>query len=279
MFTVKPMSQRDFGFATELANTMGWSMAPADFQFAAALEPGGCFVAFQGSERIGLATCISFGSVGWFGNLIVEGKHRKKGAGTLLVKHSIAYLQAKGVQTVGLYAEPALNSFYSKLGFKPEEEFSVLHVDSLGSFASKTLPTVGKEQIRAVERFDHGCFGGDRKKLLESIILEEGNLSYIQSEDNKISGYVAATVIDKTAWVGPLVCHEGKGDVAALLLKVVLSSLAAKSVYLVLPKKQTGLTDMLFSVGFEIDFSVTRMFLGEAVAKNCIYMAESLERG
>ncbi|MGA2682690.1 MAG: GNAT family N-acetyltransferase [Candidatus Bathyarchaeia archaeon] len=279
MFHVKPMSKADFRFATKLANTMNWNMANEDFQFMISLEPEGCFVAFHGRERVGIATSISFGKVGWFGNLIVKEKYRKKGAGKLLVRHSIKYLQARGAQTIGLYAYPSLADFYGNLGFKVDEDFAVLQAKDLGSLASEGLPRVTRQQIKAIEKFDRQSFGGDRQKLLESIILEKGNLSYFKSEENEVAGYVAATVYEKMVWIGPLICREGKVDVAISLLRTVLSNVAGKSVYLVLPRKEAALADMLFSAGFKEDFSVSRMFLGQAVAKNCIYLAESLERG
>ena len=72
------MRADDFPFATKLANTMDWNMAMADFEFMSSLEPEGCFVAFQGSERLGIATSISFGNVGWFGNLIVKENARRQ---------------------------------------------------------------------------------------------------------------------------------------------------------------------------------------------------------
>ncbi len=144
MFTVKPMVKGDFGFATELANTMDWNMADEDFQFMLNLEPAGCFVAFDGRERVGIATNISFGKVGWFGNLIVKEEYRTKGVGSLLVKHSISYLQAKGAQTIGLYAYPNLVGFYGKLGFKADEEFSVLQAESLRALNAEVLPKSGK---------------------------------------------------------------------------------------------------------------------------------------
>ena len=276
---MEPMRESDFVFATKLANTMDWNMAPEDFQFNSSLDAEGCFVAFRGRERVGLITSISFGKVGWFGNLVVKEKYRRMGAGKLLVKHAIDHLQAKGVQTIGIYAYPAVTSFYGSLGFRVDEDFVVFQAEAIGSSTPEALPSIGNQQIGAIEEFDGRHFGADRKRLLESIILEEGNLSYFKAEGGEIVGYVAATVYEKMAWVGPLICAEGRVDVAGTLLKAVIPKLSGKSVYAVLPKKETALANMLSSAGFKEDFSVTRMFLGQAVAKNCIYMAESLERG
>jgi GNAT superfamily N-acetyltransferase len=279
MFQVKPMRADDFPFATKLANTMHWNMATEDFEFMTSLEPEGCFVVFQGSEHLGIATSISFGKVGWFGNLIVKENNRNKGAGSLLVKHAVNYLQSKGVKTIGLYAYTNLIGFYSNLGFERDEDFSVLHTEALSSLTAETLPKIGTRQIQAIAEFDSGCFGGNRKKLLESIILEKGNLSYYLAERDAVVGYVAAKVYEKMAELGPLTCREGHVDGAVSLLKTTLAKLTGLSVYAVLPKKETALASMLFSVGFKEDFCVSRMFLGQAVSKNCICMAESLERG
>jgi len=279
MFQVKPMCPEDFAFATELANTMDWNVAAEDFQFMTQLEPDGCFVLFEGSKQVGIATSISYGKVGWFGNLIVKEENRKKGVGSLLVKHAVDYLHGKGVETIGLYAYPNLINFYGNLGFKADENFAVLHAQSLNLSTKETLPKIGKNNIQAVAKFDGECFGGDRTKLLESIILEKGNLSYYKFAGTEVVGYVAATVYETLAWVGPLMCQEGNVDDAVTLLKVVLAKLTGLKVYMALPKKETALADMLSTVGFKEDFSVVRMFLGSSIAKNCIYSAESLERG
>ena len=182
------MSPSDFQFATKLANTMNWNMAPEDFEFMTSLEPEGCFVAFQGAERVGIATSISFRRIGWFGNLIVKEKYRGKGVGSILVKHAVNYLQSKGVKTVGLYAYPNLVNFYGNLGFKKDVDFSLLHTERLGSVIAETLPRVEQPQINEIEDFDSRFFGGERKKLLESIILEKGNLSYYWSEKDMVVG-------------------------------------------------------------------------------------------
>jgi hypothetical protein len=273
------MSAEDFPFATDLANTMNWNMEVEDFEFNSSLEPQGCLIAFHGSQRIGIATCISFGKVGWFGNLVVKEKYRSQGAGSLLVKHAIEYLQNKGVETIGLYAYQNLVGFYGKFGFKHDEDFYVLSAERVNPLTVESQPKLAKERIGEIERFDTKFFGGNRNELLESIILEKRNLSYYVSKHNQILGYVAATVYEKMAWVGPLVFQKGYSDIADSIVKVVLAELAGLKVYLVPSKNETALLNMLFNVGFKEDFSVSRMFLGRSVAKNCIYMAESLERG
>ena len=72
MFHVEEMTAADFEFAVNLANTLSWGMTVEDFMYSVSLEPNGCFVAFEGSERVGIATTISYGALGWFGNLVVS---------------------------------------------------------------------------------------------------------------------------------------------------------------------------------------------------------------
>ena len=239
MFQIKPMRAQDFEFATQLANTMNWNMAPEDFQFAVSLEPEGCFIAFDGSQRVGVATCISFGKVGWFGNLIVNDKNRKRGIGSLLVKHAVNYLQGKGTQTIGIYAYPNLVGFYGKLGFKPDERILRFAIRRRQFNFSTALPKVARQNLAAVEAFDAEYFGGDRKKILESIILEKGNLGYYKSEHKKVVGYVAATVYERMAWLGPLICKVGNRDAAVSLVKMALSKLTGKNVYAAISKKES----------------------------------------
>ena len=149
----------------------------------------------------------------------------------------------------------------------------------LGLSPLKPCPAVGKQQFSSINRLDSQCFGGDRKKLLESIILEEGNASYYVSDSSGLVGYVAATIYETMAWIGPLVCQAARNDVATLLVNAVLTKVGGKSVYAVVPKKEVALLELFHSLGFKEEFFVSRMFLGEKPARNCIYLAESLERG
>jgi GNAT superfamily N-acetyltransferase len=279
VFKVKVLSKDDFAFAVELANTMDWNMAVEDFEFMKSLEPNGCLLLTEDSKRVGIATYSAFGNVGWFGNLIVDKQYRGKGAGSMLVRQALQYLEAKGVKTVGLYAYPNLTDFYGSFGFEFDEDFSVLQAAKLSALKADPLPRIDDKQLPAVIEFDGRYFGGHREKLLESIIPLSGNVGYYVAEHSEIVGYVAATIYETMAWIGPLICQPDRYDIAIPLVKAALSLASGKEVLAVVSKKDTCLIDFFSNVGFRESFYVSRMFLGETAAKNCIYLAESLERG
>ena len=279
MFHVEKMDVNDFRFAVKLANTMNWNMTVGDFEFMARLEPQGCFVLFDNQERFGIATCISFGKVGWFGNLIVKKDARREGAGRLLLRDSINYLKSEGVETIGLYAYPHLVKFYESFGFIRDIDFLVLKGKTAFPATQGRLKKAKKVDVPELIDFDCKCFGANRKKLIEAILLNKGNLCYISTTDNVSTGYVAAKVNANMAEVGPLTCQANRVEDARLLLKTILSRLNGLEVVMYLPKKEAALINMLYPAGLKEDFRLVRMFLGTAIAKNCIYAAESLERG
>jgi ribosomal protein S18 acetylase RimI-like enzyme len=280
MFHVEKMEVEDVPFAVQVANTMNWNMTPADFEFNMKLEPNGCFVLFQGQERSGIATCISFGKAGWFGNLVVKETLRGEGAGKLLIKHALDYLKSEGVETVGLYAYPHLLEFYGSLGFKLDIDFLVLKGKAgVIPAAQKEVKAAEKQDIPKIVDFDCRCFGANRQKLLEAILVNADNLCYVSIENGEVTGYVAVKVDGGMAEVGPLMCDVNREVEAVLLLKAILSRLNGLDIFIYIPKKETELLNVLYEAGFKEDFRLVRMFLGPAIANNCICAAESLERG
>lgn len=279
MFHVKNMTPKDFEFAVRLTDTMNWKLSAEDFEFIMKLEPHGCFVLFDGSERIGIVTVISFGKMGWFGNLIVADTHREKGAGSLLAKHAVNYLTSKGVRTVGLYAYTDKIPFYERLGFEYDSEFAVLIGEGFSSPMKPDPRKARKEDIGEIVKFDKICFGGSRERLLSHILLNPHNQCYKYTENGKMIGYAAAKVYEDMAELGPLVCRKGRNDVAIALLKANLNKLQGLEVSVCMPKKESSILNELTISGFAENFRVARMFFKPQTLKDCVYAAESLERG
>jgi GNAT superfamily N-acetyltransferase len=281
MFHVKKMEPKDFAFAVDLANTMRWNMAAQDFEFNAELEPNGCFILLDDSEPAGLATCISYGKVGWFGNLVVAEKNRKQGAGTQLVTHAVNYLKSTGSTTIGLYAYPHLVDFYGALGFKRDVDFVVLKADAVSASPepSENVMAWIQNDASSIVDLDEDCFGASRKKLLERILRNPDNVGYVAIGESGLVGFVAAKVYEEEAEIGPLVCSKNRQDKAVNLLKAELHDLRGLEAYLYLPAAETQLLEVAYKGGFREEFRLARMFFGRVAAKNCIYLTESLERG
>jgi GNAT superfamily N-acetyltransferase len=279
MFHVRNMSEKDIEFAVHITDQMGWGLSEDDFRFMMELEPKGCFVLFFDSERVGIATTIGFGEVGWFGNLIVSEDYRKQGAGSLLVEHSIKHLRSKNTATVGLYAYMDRMPFYKRLGFHYDSNFVVLKGKGFSSPTQANLRKAKKQDIPAIVKYDELCFGASRRKLLEPILLDPDNLCYISFEDGRIQGYAIAKVYRGMAELGPLGCVHDPSGTAIKLLKATLNSLKGFEVSMFVPEGESGILNMLLKAGFHEKFRVARMFFGSLNVKNCVYLAESLERG
>jgi GNAT superfamily N-acetyltransferase len=279
MFHLKSMSEQDFPFAVRITDQMNWNMVEEDFRFMVGLEPEGCFVLFADQERVGIATTVSFGKIGWFGNLIVSESNRKKGAGSLLVKHSIEYLRSKGVETVGLLAYIDKVPFYRKLGFECDSDFIVLTGKGFSSTTGPGIVEAGKKNLQQIIDRDSSCFGASRRKVLEPILCGRHNLGYRYMKEDRTVGFVLAKVYDGMADLGPLVCPKGCNDIAISLLKAALNRLKGSEVSLCLPAKEKSIVGMLVAHGFAESFRVARMFFHPSTTSDCVYVAESLERG
>lgn len=279
MFQIRNMAPEDFPFAVQITDQMDWGLAEEDFEFMIELEPQGSFILLHGAEKIGIATTISYGNIGWFGNLIVDEKYRKEGAGSSLVQHAINYLTSRKVQTIGLYAYGERIQFYDRLGFQFDSEFTVLKGTAFSSKVKLDLKRAQRQDTDRIINYDKSYFGTSRRKLLQPILSDRDNLCYMHTEDGQISGYAVAKVYRGVAELGPLMCPQGRDDIAINLLRAILRDLEGREVSMCMAEKENSITNMLTESGFSESFRVARMFRGRPVARGCICAAESLERG
>jgi GNAT superfamily N-acetyltransferase len=279
VFHVRNMSRADFEFAVRITGPVGWGLVKQDFEFMMELEPAGCFVLLNDSEKVGIATTVSYSKLGWFGNLIVDESKRNNGGGTLLVKHALKYLTEKNVETVGLYAYIEKIPFYERLGFECDSEFIVLKGKAFSSPIGANVRKAEKQERAEVIAFDQSCFGASRRKMLEPILMDGDNLCFVSTEDGQISGFAVAKVYMGIAELGPLAFKRGKSKTAVDLLRATLSALNGLETSVFVPKREKRIVSTLLESGFHESFRVERMFHGPSATENCIYIAESLERG
>ena len=281
MFHIRKMSAEDFEFAVRLTDTMNWELGEADFEFAMELDPDGCLVLLCKSEKVGVATAISYGKVGWLGNVIVSEKHRGKGGGSLLVRHATDYLTNKGVETIGLYAYLDRTPFYAEHGFQSEAKFKVLKGRGFSASDGVCAMEAGEDDMPQIVDLDRLYFGGSRTRLLEPVLLDPSSTCYVCKDDDQILGFAVAKKYGETSEIGPLVCERGCYDIAINLLKAGLRKAGNCEVSLCVPEKEPKILDLLMRHGFREHLRLARMIRGTPVTNDhdYVYVAESLERG
>jgi hypothetical protein len=94
-----------------------------------------------------------------------------------------------------------------------------------------------------------------------------------------VIGYIMAKVYEGFAEIGPLMCNIGYGDLAIDLLRTILNRLDGFHVSFAMPAKEPAMFDFLLKSGIKERFRVARMFFKPPTIRNCVYIAESLERG
>ena len=280
MLSIQLMSPRDFKYAVTLTDTMNWNMTDDDFSFMIELEPQGCFILCSDSKPVGLATTITFDHVGWIGNVIVDNKYRRQGAGSLLVQHAIQYLETKDVQTVYIYAYPAKQSFYQRLGFHTESNFIVLHgsPDILPQTSVTIIPAT-KTHHPSIIAFDYRCLGYSRRKLLSCLLSLSSTRCYIALMNDSLQGYAIIKNYGSMAELGPIVCTRKAKRTSSDLIHSALRDNPVSDTFMCIPQNECALINSLKSNGFQEDFRVVRMLRGFPLQIDCMQIAESLERG
>ncbi|MEM2111356.1 MAG: GNAT family N-acetyltransferase [Candidatus Bathyarchaeia archaeon] len=279
MFHVKKMSPNDFDFAVCLTDTMNWELIQEDFEFMKNLEPDGCFTLFYDSEKVGITTTISYGKVGWIGDVIVHEAYRGKGGGSLLIKSAIDYLVGKGAETVGLYSYVYQVPFYEKHDFEISDKFIVMQGKGFSNSRKANVRKVEENDHQQIIDLDKSFFGTSRNKLLRSLLNNQNNLCYVSTNHERLICFAIAKVYGYSSELGPLVCRRKYESVAIDLLKFLLNRLKNHDVYLYVPEKEIEIINLLSEHNFKEKFHVVRMFRGKPLKSDLIYLAESLERG
>ena len=163
--------------------------------------------------------------------------------------------------------------------FEYDSEFVVVKGTGRTSPVSTHLSNIRDEDIRGIIEQDHRCFGAPRSKLLTPLLENPDNVCFVAEVEGRVQGFVITKVYENMAEIGPLVCRQGRRDIAIDLVRATLNRLEGFELVVCLPSKERTMLATLAELGFDEAFRVVRMFHGNRITNPCVYVAESLERG
>lgn len=261
---ILPMTDADIDFAKQLTDIEEWGHLETDFQRLSDLDPTGCFVAWQDTERVGIVTTVSYKGYAFIGNLIVSRERRAKGVGFTLMKHAVTYLDRKGVVAIELDGVFAAVSIYRRLGFM-DRCLSLRFVRG----ATRDIVTGASERLvcpdraQSIIRFDREKTGIARSLLLKILMEEHRETTYCLGRE-EISAYgVVRERANGMLHIGPVVAED------KLAFEELLSSIIRRHgkdpLTIGVLEMNRAATDILLRNGFEYRPPSLRMYRGQRI--------------
>lgn len=125
---VKVIERAERGDIVRLYTQAGWwkSEYSRDTSFIdGVVADSFCFVgAFHGGRMVGMGRSISDGvSDAYIQDVTVEKEFRGGGIGGMIINTLTRFIRARGIDWVGLIAEPGSHTFYERLGFSVMKDY------------------------------------------------------------------------------------------------------------------------------------------------------------
>ncbi|MGB6681721.1 MAG: GNAT family N-acetyltransferase [Candidatus Bathyarchaeia archaeon] len=254
--TIKPL---DFNFIIGLAALENIRYSEKDLKRIVDFEPEGCFIALDAEQRLGIVTTITYGNVGWIGNLLVEKSTRRHGTGTKLVKEALEYMQKKDVNVPKLYCFPKRVPFYRRLGFKTEINIQVM-VGKGKKIPFSEVKQLSENTLHEMLLLDKKIFGADRSRLLSRLHQEFPKNCFAAYYKKKLVGYIMANGSEDEYELGPWVClPKYQNRYAEQLLRAGINSLYTKKIDLSTPLNNIMIENILVNYSFKKQGIAVRM--------------------
>jgi hypothetical protein len=191
--------------------------------------------------------------------VLVLPEFRRKGIGTALLKHAIAFLETDGVAAVRLDATPLGKKVYDGLTFRDEYGLERMEGTAYGQGVAGT--EMASEELAEVAAFDEERFGADRSRMLRLLWNQTPELCLAsRSSCGEIDGYLMARHGSDAFQIGPWIARNP--DVAESLFLRALGALDGQRVFLDVPLLRSGPVSLVARHGFTTQRSFTRMYRG-----------------
>lgn len=277
---IRAMTAADVPAGLELCRFAGWNQLTRDWERMLEVCSEGLFVAEENGRICASASAIAYGTTsGWIGMILVHPDFRRRGIATLLMNQCIDSLRRRGVRCIKLDATDQGRPVYLKLGFVDERPIIRVSAKApLDGPVERTLRTIVEDDWPAITELDRRAFGADRLALLRSFAGD--GLSAVIEKAGRIVAYGFARPGYEAALLGPIVAAETGAGLQ--VIKSLLAGLPPGRVFWDLLPENLAAAAVAKELGFAVERSLTRMYLGDGPAggdASLVFSAAGFEWG
>ncbi|KPJ66664.1 hypothetical protein AMJ44_08065 [candidate division WOR-1 bacterium DG_54_3] len=262
MIEIKTMEHSDIKFAKSLTDIEQWGHLESDFRRLLHLDPQGCFIAWKGNNRVGIATTVSYGDYAFLGNIIVKKEHRGGIIGPRLIQHAVGYLDEKGIKTIELDGVFSAVAMYRYMGFRDKYRSLRLFHKPDGCFDSEKSISYAAP-VRDLISFDHKQTGIQRSRMLHGLIQEFPTHTFCVKEERLQAYAIVRERATHALAIGPLVAEEL--TVCDVLLSTILATFKSEFMTIGVPEINTAAVEMMLQKGFGCSSPSMRMYRGSRI--------------
>ena len=263
---LRTAGEHDLRAIATLRESVGWTAH--EWALRAVLDPtdSRCLLVVDGDHAVGVGSGISYGRLGFVGNMVVAEGHRRRGIGAAILESVIEFLEdERGCERLELFATESGRPLYASYGFALTDPSAMASVPR--STALGVDPTIEVEEARAADglaAYDAPRFGGDRRRLLALMAADPGRPLLVARDKGAIRGY--AWLRSDGPRLGPVLA-DTPGVAAALLAAAFERLPGAPELTLNVPTANVPGTRWLASVGIELEPWDGRMARGPAIPR------------
>ena len=261
MFAIRSMTTADLPVALALTEQAGWNQGESDWRRFLQMEPEGCFVAETKGEPVGTTVTCVFGELAWIGMVLVDKRARRRGVATGLMKHALAYLEARGVQTIRLDATERGRLVYEGLSFVTEFQLTRYQGTARAATAEAQVVAATPDILPALIAFDARTAGANREKMLTRLFSSSPCGTGVLNRRGQLEGFITTRSGVHALQIGPCIASPSAG---AILLGDMVNRCAGQQVILDVPCQNTTAIGVTESFGFKAHRHFTRMYRGRA---------------
>lgn len=287
------MTPADLDFAMGVKRAAGWNQTEADWLAHLALDRDGCLVAELDGRPAGTAVLADYdGRFGWIGMVLVHPEHRRRGAGTALVRAARDRARDRGLGHVRLDATPAGREVYLTLGFADQYELTRYRrpagdvivtppaLGDLGRYRARRVDAGEVGSVTAVLDWDAQRFGTHRGRVLRELVSRPGSHMFRVHLDGALAGFVITRLGEQAVQLGPWLAVDDRA--AEILLRAALRAAGSAGVIMDVPVPNAGARALAEHYGFAVERPFTRMSWPAAPAREDIrriYASAGADRG
>ena len=251
----------------DLREAVGWGVH--EWALRAVMEPphARCLVVVDGRDRIvGVGSGISYGALGFVGNMIVDDAYRRRGVGSAILQAVLDFLEERGASRQELYATPAGRPLYARHGFEPIGPSTMVRVPRgvVPVSDALELADAGPAALADLVAYDAPRFGGDRRRVLAPMLSDLERPMVVARREEEIVGY--GWIRPDVERVSPLLADNP--EIAAALVGAAFERMpSAEWLALNLPPGNRGGATRLAELGAELEPWDGRMGRGPQVPR------------